>query len=82
MKVPISWLKDHVNITLPMEELAERLTLAGLEVSGIEYFGIEGADLPWDGDKIVVGHILVNQRILNLNIPFDLVLPGNDRVRV
>ncbi len=58
MKVPISWLKDYVDITLPVEELAERLTLAGLEVGGIEYLGIEGADLPWDRAKIVVGHIL------------------------
>ncbi|MEJ2555995.1 MAG: phenylalanine--tRNA ligase subunit beta, partial [Anaerolineae bacterium] len=58
MKVPISWLKDYVDITLPLEELAERLTLAGLEVGGIDYVGIEGADLPWAHDKIVVGHIL------------------------
>jgi phenylalanyl-tRNA synthetase beta chain len=58
MKVPISWLKDYVDITLPVEELAERLTLAGLEVGGIEYLGIDGADLPWDRDRIVVGHIL------------------------
>jgi len=58
MKVPISWLKDYVDITLPVEELAERLTLAGLEVGGIEYLGVEGADLPWDPEKIVVGHIL------------------------
>ncbi len=58
MKVPISWLKDYVDITLPLEELAERLTLAGLEVGSIDYVGIEGADLPWARDKIVVGHIL------------------------
>ncbi|GAB4542084.1 MAG: phenylalanine--tRNA ligase subunit beta [Anaerolineae bacterium] len=58
MKVPISWLKDYVDITLPVEEMAERLTLAGLEVGGIEYLGVEGADLPWDREKIVVGHIL------------------------
>jgi phenylalanyl-tRNA synthetase beta chain len=58
MKVPISWLKDYVDITLPLEELAERLTLAGLEVGGIDYVGIEGADLPWARDKIVVGRIL------------------------
>jgi phenylalanyl-tRNA synthetase beta chain len=58
MKVPISWLKDYVDITLPLGDLAERLTLAGLEVSGINYVGIEGADLAWDRDKIVVGHIL------------------------
>ena len=32
MKVPLSWLKDYVDISLPVDELAERLTLAGLEV--------------------------------------------------
>ena len=30
MKVPVSWLKDYVDITVPIEELAERMTLAGL----------------------------------------------------
>jgi phenylalanyl-tRNA synthetase beta chain len=73
MKVPISWLKDYVDITIPVEELAERLTLAGLEVASIEYIGLpQGGDwsystshhahqndhLVWDRDKIVVGHIL------------------------
>ena len=52
MKVPISWLKDYVDIDISIEELAERLTLAGLEVSSIEYIGIpqgeppEGINLP------------------------------------
>ena len=32
MRVPISWLKEYVDITLPIEELGERLTLAGMEV--------------------------------------------------
>ena len=45
MKVPISWLKDYVDVTLPVEELAERLTLAGLEVAGIQYLGIEQGNL-------------------------------------
>ena len=36
MKIPLSWLKDYVDITLSVEELAERLTLAGLEVAAIE----------------------------------------------
>jgi len=40
MKVPISWLKDYVDISIPIEELAERLTLAGLEVEHIEYYGV------------------------------------------
>lgn len=58
MKVPISWLKDFVNITLPLDQLAERLTLAGLEVGGIEYIGVTGAGLEWPRDKLVLGHIL------------------------
>jgi phenylalanyl-tRNA synthetase beta chain len=40
MKIPLSWLKDYVKITLPVEELAERLTLAGLEVEHIDYIGV------------------------------------------
>ncbi len=58
MKVPISWLKEFVDITLPVEELAERLTLAGLEVGSIHYVGVEGADLVWDREKLVLGHLL------------------------
>ncbi|HVO68813.1 MAG TPA: hypothetical protein VMT24_02135, partial [Aggregatilineaceae bacterium] len=40
MKVPISWLKDYVDLTISIEDLAERLTLAGLEVGSIQYIGI------------------------------------------
>jgi phenylalanyl-tRNA synthetase beta chain len=58
MKVPVSWLKDFVDITLSAEELAERLTLAGLEVGGIQTIGLPGADLEWDRDKLVLGHLL------------------------
>ena len=50
MKVPISWLKDFVEITIPIEELARRLTLAGLEVEAIQYVG-----LPLPAEK-VEGH--------------------------
>lgn len=58
MKVPLSWLKEFVEITLPVEELARRLTLSGMEVSAIDYIGVEGADLPWDPAKIVIANIL------------------------
>ncbi len=57
MRVPLSWLKDYVDITVPIPELAERLTLAGLEVETIEYIGLPGAELPWDAEKIVVGEL-------------------------
>lgn len=62
MKVPLSWLKEYVDITLPPAELAERLTLAGLEVEQIEYIGVPGGKdasrLVWDPQKIVVGQVL------------------------
>jgi phenylalanyl-tRNA synthetase beta chain len=58
MRVPISWLKEFVDITMPVEALAERLTLSGLEVAEIDRVGIEGSDLPWDPAKIVIGNIL------------------------
>jgi phenylalanyl-tRNA synthetase beta chain len=47
-----------VDIPLPIEELAERMTLAGLEVGAIEYVGLPGAELEWDRDKVVVGKIV------------------------
>lgn len=40
MHVPVSWLKEFVDIDIPVELLAERLTLAGLEVSEIRYLGV------------------------------------------
>ena len=36
MKVPLSWLNDYVDVSSDPVELAERLTLAGLEVENIE----------------------------------------------
>lgn len=39
MKAPLNWLKDYVDITLPPEELARRLTLAGFEVEEISSTG-------------------------------------------
>ncbi len=53
MKIPLNWLRDYVEITLPADELAERLTLAGLEVTAIEHVGEA-----WERDKLFVGEIL------------------------
>jgi phenylalanyl-tRNA synthetase beta chain len=36
MRVPIEWLKDFVQVDLSPEDLAERLTMAGLEVETVE----------------------------------------------
>src|SRR5512143_2905628 len=51
MRVPLSWLADHVEIDLTPEALAERLTLLGMEVKGIEQRGSE-----WR--NVVVGELL------------------------
>lgn len=40
MRVVYSWLKDFVDIDIPVNELAEALTSAGLEVASIEQYSI------------------------------------------
>ncbi len=67
MKAPISWLKDFVDITLPLEDLAHQLTIAGLEVEEIRYVGLPKpqdkrqrfkiSGFSWERDKIVVAAI-------------------------
>ncbi len=68
MQVPVSWLKDFVEIDIPIELLAERLTLAGLEVGSITYLGVPQGHVPgvrwpksdhlvWDREKLVLGAI-------------------------
>ncbi len=39
MRVPLSWLKDYVDLPEPVDEIARRLTFAGIEVEGIETVG-------------------------------------------
>ena len=53
MLVPISWLKEYVDLDLPLPQIAERITLAGLEVEAIENTGDW-----WDPQTIVVGRIV------------------------
>ena len=53
MLVPISWLREYVEITLPIPKLAERLTLAGLEEASLTNTGEA-----WEEDKIVVGQVV------------------------
>jgi len=57
MKVPLSWVRDFVDITLPTPELALKLTLAGLEVEGIQTIGLpmpdgQGEGLPGHRNEI------------------------------
>ena len=90
MRVPLEWLGDFVEVRLRPEELAERLTMAGLEVGAIEYHG-KGIE------KVVVGkiksveklpsdhHLLcqidIGRSILQV-ITEDLSLKGGEKVPV
>ncbi|HEX3147987.1 MAG TPA: phenylalanine--tRNA ligase subunit beta [Gemmataceae bacterium] len=64
MNVPLKWLADHVDLAdVALPELVERLTLAGLEVTGVRLLGLPTpAGLKakvlepgpvWDRDKVV-----------------------------
>ena len=57
MRVPISWLKEFVDVPVPVPELADRLTFAGLEVAAVERIGLPGSALPWDRERLLVGRI-------------------------
>jgi phenylalanyl-tRNA synthetase beta chain len=66
MKVPLSWLREYVDVTIPVPELVRRLTLAGLELSGARAFGLpkpEGLKIDepgptWVEDKVVTAKVL------------------------
>ena len=68
MLVPLSWLKDYVPLPADPGEFVERLTIAGLESSGVRVFGLPGAGtlrvkpedagVVWERDKLVVAQVL------------------------
>jgi phenylalanyl-tRNA synthetase beta chain len=51
MKVPMKWLADFVSVDLPAQDLADRLTMAGLEAERITQIGEM-----WS-DKVFVAHV-------------------------
>src|SRR5919197_5077371 len=53
MRVPLSWLKDFVEITVPLDDLIHRLIMAGLEVAHVERIGAD-----WQRDRLFVGEVL------------------------
>jgi phenylalanyl-tRNA synthetase beta chain len=71
MKIPLSWLKDFIDLSgLSVEDIARKLTLAGMEVDEILYVGLpmpvykEGEKhefktngIGWDKEKLVVAEI-------------------------
>ncbi|HEX3218769.1 MAG TPA: phenylalanine--tRNA ligase subunit beta [Candidatus Limnocylindria bacterium] len=55
MLVPLSWLRDYVDVELSPGQLAEQLTLRGMEVQGITVSGADWTD-------VVVGRLLSVER--------------------
>lgn len=52
MRAPLSWLKDFVDIAIPLDALVHRMTMAGLEVGEVEHIGAD-----WQRDKLFVGEV-------------------------
>jgi phenylalanyl-tRNA synthetase beta chain len=44
LRVPVSWLRDYVAVEIPLEELANRLSISTAEVEGIERRGVPDTD--------------------------------------
>jgi phenylalanyl-tRNA synthetase beta chain len=51
MKISLNWLREYIDVTLPLADLANRLTMAGIEVTAMQVIG--GS---WE--NIVVGQIV------------------------
>ncbi|WP_372788909.1 phenylalanine--tRNA ligase subunit beta [Paraconexibacter sp.] len=56
MRLPLSWLHDHVVPDLPVRELATRLAMTGTEVDRIHHHGVSGLE------HFVVGRVLTCER--------------------
>jgi phenylalanyl-tRNA synthetase beta chain len=55
VRVPLSWLREFTDVQLTPEQLAERLTLLGMEVKHVERWGA-------DWRNVVVGELLTVDR--------------------
>jgi len=87
MRVPLSWLKDFVEITLSPEELARKLTFAGLEVEEIEYVGlpmpenaVQGLHAQWRQEFKTSGIAWDREKIVVARILEVMPHPNADRL--
>ena len=71
MKIPLSWLKEYIDLDLPLEDIARALLSVGLEVEDITVVGLPFtppgehdrrdfriSGLTWERDKFVTAAIL------------------------
>lgn len=78
MKIPISWLKKYIAFEQEPQNLADHLTMVGLEVEKIDNVGLN-----WAKDKVVIGEISsidVHPNAERLRLP--TVLLGGISVKV
>jgi phenylalanyl-tRNA synthetase beta chain len=73
MIVSWNWLKDYVELDMPVEELTDRLTMSGLNLESVEHVGDDvGIDLEVTSNRPdCLGHIGVAREI---SVLFDLPL--------
>jgi len=65
MKAPLSWIKEYVDIDMPLDKLTHLITMAGMEVEEVKIIGLpmpEKMDakvtgFTWDRDLIVAASI-------------------------
>ncbi|MGM0602388.1 MAG: phenylalanine--tRNA ligase subunit beta [Bacillota bacterium] len=72
MQISYKWLKEYVDFNFRPAELSEKLTMAGLEVEGMEYLGegledivigrIEAVEEHPDADRLVVCRVKLNEK--------------------
>ncbi|HCT52723.1 MAG TPA: phenylalanine--tRNA ligase subunit beta, partial [Balneola sp.] len=76
MKISYNWLQEFIDLDLSPEELADKLTLIGLEVEGIEEFGttLEG---------VIVGEVLETKPHPNADkLKICIVDLGDEKVQI
>src|ERR1700676_1907169 len=77
MKMPLSWLKEYVDITMSPETLAHTMTMAGLEVEAIEYVGAD-----W-GDSIITAQIIHLEKVPGSDhLSYTRVITGKEELGV
>ena len=67
MELVLSWLKEYVDVDLPVLELAHQLTMLGLEVEDVRLIGLPEPTgenkgftyhgLEWDKEKFIVAQV-------------------------
>jgi len=77
VKISYNWLKQFINVDLPVSKVSEMLTDLGLEVEGIE----EYCSIPGGLQGVVVGEVLSCEQHPNADrLKLTKVAIGNDKV--